>query len=445
MKNNASSKPKTEKTEQKRKTKKRFSLDSFFGDSRVVLIISFILSLFLWIVVSMYASPVDVREIKNVKVTLNLEDSLPAKLNLAIFGEKEFYVDVTVRGKRYQLSDSALAAENLQVIAQMNYVDKAGINTLPLKASFANGGGSLEIISLSRTEIDVYFDTLKTQQYTLEPQIIHDGFEIAAEGFISETPILSSSVVELSGPATEINKIKDVYAKTTLKEPLSTNSTLPVTIEPKGEGSEPLKYIESSSGDITMTIPIKKIMTLPTTVSFINAPLAYSEGFLDMSFEPKQVKAAVSAELADTVDSFPIGILDFSTLSLGVNVREFPPVSSAPITILDDSIKSFRVAIDTSKMKEAVFDIPLTNFSAANVPEGKKVTPMDGTLKEVRIIGLEQDIASLNADGIYVETDLSSQPVTDGIITVPVKIFVKSNTSCWAYGEYKVRVRVSAK
>ena len=199
MKNNPSSQKKISNI------KKRLSLDTLLSDGKVVLAISFLFAMVLWVLVSMYASPVDIREIKNVKVTLNLEDSLPAKLNLAIFGEKDFYVDVTVRGRRYQLSDSALAAENLQVVAQMNYVDKAGINTLPLKASFANGGGDLEIISLSRTEIDVYFDTLKTQQYTLEPQIVHDGFEIAQEGFISETPILSSSVIELSGPEMEIN------------------------------------------------------------------------------------------------------------------------------------------------------------------------------------------------------------------------------------------------
>ena len=220
MKNNPSSQKKISNI------KKRLSLDTLLSDGKVVLAISFLFAMVLWVLVSMYASPVDIREIKNVKVTLNLEDSLPAKLNLAIFGEKDFYVDVTVRGRRYQLSDSALAAENLQVVAQMNYVDKAGINTLPLKASFANGGGD-EIISLSRTEIDVYFDTLKTQQYTLEPQIVHDGFEIAQEGFISETPILSSSVIELSGPEMEINKIRNVYAKASIKEPLPRTSLCP--------------------------------------------------------------------------------------------------------------------------------------------------------------------------------------------------------------------------
>jgi len=437
MKNNPSSQKKISNI------KKHLSLDTLLSDGKVVLAISFLFAMVLWVLVSMYASPVDIREIKNVKVTLNLEDSLPAKLNLAIFGEKDFYVDVTVRGRRYQLSDSALAAENLQVVAQMNYVDKAGINTLPLKASFANGGGDLEIISLSRTEIDVYFDTLKTQQYTLEPQIVHDGFEIAQEGFISETPILSSSVIELSGPEMEINKIRNVYAKASIKEPLAANITLPVSIVPQGDNGEPIKYVESSSDDITVTIPIKKIMTLPTTVSFINAPLAYSEGFLNMRFEPRTVKVAVSTDIADTVDSFPIGIIDFSTLPLGVITREFPPVSTKAITILDEKVKTFRVTIDTSKMREKVFDIPLTNFSAANVPEGRRVTPMDTTLKGVRIIGLENDIASLSADGIYVESDFSNLEATEGIVTVPVRIFVKSNTSCWAYGDYKIRVRIS--
>ena len=65
-----------------------------------------------------------------------------------------------------------------------------------------------EIVSLSQDSINVYFDYYKEGEYTLQPDVVYDGASYVTNGLIAETPVLSANTVKLSGPVTEMAKIK---------------------------------------------------------------------------------------------------------------------------------------------------------------------------------------------------------------------------------------------
>lgn len=422
---------------------KKFTLYNILDNNRIVLFLSLLTAFVIWFVVAIYASPVVVREVKNVKVKINLEDSLPSRLDLTMFGETEFYVDVTIRGKRYLVSETAFSSSDIEVVAPTNYVDTAGKNTLPLNASLVRRGSDIEIVEMSMNEIEVYFDTYKEQQFTLETDVVYDGESLVEDGFIVDTPILSSSVVTVSGAASEINRIKRVVARVEIQPPLITRETFPAQVIPLSEYDGTFRYIETSATEITITMPVKKIVSLPTTVTFLDAPIVYQNSTFDMTFEPKKVSVAVSTEIVDTTDNFSIGIIDFNALKPGLNEFDFPAVQSASITILDD-VESFNVVVDTGPVSTEIFNVPLSNLSISNIPVGKKAEPVSSFINGVTIVGPQLSLELLDAEGIYVEVDLDNESMDDGIHTVRANVFVKSNNDCWAYGEYTLRIRISA-
>ena len=112
-------------------------------------------------------SPQTTRVIKDVKVTI--DDTVPSQFGLEVFGESEFVVDVTVKGKKYVTS--SLSADDIVVTANTNYVDSSGVKTLQLKVSQKDEDSDYEITSYSANYIEVYFDTYKEVELPLEGKI----------------------------------------------------------------------------------------------------------------------------------------------------------------------------------------------------------------------------------------------------------------------------------
>ena len=73
-----------------------------------------------------------------------------------------------------------------------------------------NENDEFEIVSVSEQQIEVYFDVYKEIDFLLEPKVITDG-DLVKSGYIAGDPILSADKVTVSGPATEIDSIKNVF------------------------------------------------------------------------------------------------------------------------------------------------------------------------------------------------------------------------------------------
>ncbi|MBQ6935206.1 MAG: hypothetical protein IJN49_01530, partial [Clostridia bacterium] len=178
--------------------KSKFSV--LLNNNKFVFVIAFLSSIIIWLAVTINVSPETTRIIKDVKVTV--DSTVPSQFGLEVFGDNEFYVDVTVKGKKYQISPANLSADDIIVLAQTNNVDSAGNRTLLLKAESATGSNNYTISAISQRSIDVYFDVPKTIDMVVEPEVITDGFEIVKEGFVTGPVNLSETSVTLTGPAT---------------------------------------------------------------------------------------------------------------------------------------------------------------------------------------------------------------------------------------------------
>lgn len=410
-----------------------------FYDNKVLMVFSFIFAVLIWLVVAIALSPIDTAVIKDVPVEINLTNSLPAQFDLQIFGQSEFTVDVEVSGKRYIVNSASVNKDSVKVVAQTGYVDSAGKHRLLLKVTKANENDEFEIISVSEQQIEVFFDVYKELAMPIEPRVI--GKEnLAKNGFVAGEPIISSDTVTVSGPATEIDSIKKVYAEMEVERPLDVTTTQPAEIKAYNENEGVLHYITFNYGnsEITITLPIYYLVDKPTSIDFKNTPLAYIEKGFEYSVSPATLKAGIQGVDKNTAPAtVSIAAIDFAHLKPGKNTFTVNADEIPSVYIVDDT-KSFTVTVDVKNCSTKTLVIPEENVNFVNVPEGFEVSGIEKPIGSVIVVGPASSLEKIRAADIVANVDLKDIDIAAKNQSVGAKLSVINRNDCWVSGEYKV-------
>lgn len=412
----------------------KFSFNDLFNNDKFLLVFSLAAALIVWLMVVVNVSPATTRVIQGVKV--NIDSTVPSQFGLEVFGEKDFTVDVTVEGKKYQISSAALSAEDIVITAQTNSVDSAGNRTLQLKPEIPEGA-DYKIKSISSKTIDVYFDMPKTVQMVIEPQVVADGFSIVEEGFTSGNINLSDTSVTVTGPSTEINRIEKVVAKLVLEKSLSSNKSAKAEIILLNDKNRSdFKYVTTSLDEVVLTIPVLQTKELNTVVGFKNAPDNFIVTPLKYTVSPAKEFFNISVDDYDKIVDFTIGIIDFKTLSPSNHVYTF---LAEDVSIAEGSkTEEFTVNVDMTGIGQEYINYSADNFEINN-PD-KKEYKVSGLNKSVAVVGMVKELESITEENIKVQIDLSDLDINQGqTVSVPAVVTIE-NAGCWIYGTYFVDV-----
>ena len=101
--------------------KSRASLDSLINNNQFVMIVSLLTAILIWFTVAYYIDNKITDVVKNVPVTINVQDSGLARLNLEPVYPNEFQIDVTVNGPRSVIGN--LKPEDIQLTAVTSSVN----------------------------------------------------------------------------------------------------------------------------------------------------------------------------------------------------------------------------------------------------------------------------------------------------------------------------------
>lgn len=412
----------------------KFKLNDLFNNDKFLLVFSLFSALVIWILVVVNVSPATTRVIKGVKV--NIDSTVPSQFGLEVFGENEFTVDVTVKGKKYQISPTALSAEDIVITAQTNNVDSAGNRTLQLKPEIPDGA-DYTITTLSEKSIEVYFDTAKTVQMVIEPQVVADGFPVVSEGYTCGNINLSETSVTVTGPSTEINRIEKVVAKLVLKKSLSANKSADAEILLLNDKNKSdFKYVTLSKEKVVLTIPVLQMKELETIVAFKNAPDNFMVTPLSYTVSPAKDLFNISVDDYDKTVDFTVGTIDFKTLSPSNHVFTF---LAEDVAVAEGSeTEEFTVNVDMSGISQEYMTYSADKF-VVNNPD-KKEYKISALNKSIVMVGSTKDLESITEEAIKVEIDLSEIDISKGqSVTVPAVVTV-DNAGCWIYGSYSVDV-----
>lgn len=416
--------------------KKKITLQDIFMNNKFVLVFSIFVAIVIWGTVSMTVSPEETRIIENVKVTLEQsEDS-----EYQVFGFEDTYVDVTVKGRKYLISSNALSADDIAVVAKSNYVDFAGMQTLTLSATILNNT-EVTITNLSQKTVSAYYGVGKTSIVPVEVELNSDN--VVPKGYISEDPISSLSTVTIYGPSTEVDKIQKILAKVEIDEEITETTVFDAEVVAVTENGKKAKYtvIEDNMENFTVTVPVSKVEEKKIAVKCVNMPTYYNDNMPEISISPSKIKVAAAQSVLDEIDELIIGTIDFNTIKNTNNKFTFSLSDIDEVKVIDD-VSEVTVAVNCYPMEMRNFTVGKDNITLLNLKEGYKAELISNEISEVSIVGKPKNISSFDdVTQLYAKVDLASADV--GTKSYDADVYIKNDDTCWVYGKYTVKVKVT--
>ena len=427
----------------KSKKNTKYTLSSLLANNRFLLIASFIISFVLWVWVAIEQSPEVQRVINNVPVSIKYENSVPEKLGLQIFGKSDFTIDITVTGKKYIVS--SLKPEDFSVIANTNNADSSGKKILKINVKAKEENSDFYITSYSDSEIEVFFDRYKEVEIPINVNVETSLNNVVPENHIIGDAVSSVDTLIVSGPTTIVNQIESLNANISIDDVLTQTTTKQASIVALSKENSVVDttLVDFSDNNVTVTLPVLKIVTLPTTVEFKNIPSYYANHPISYKVYPSSVKAAVPVDLVESTKAYVVDTIDFSDIYDKKNSYVINANESQSIEFLDDNISSFTITIDASHMSSKTITVPKENISVKNNISTLNIDLDVDSGKTVTIVGPSDVLATVTGNDFYITVDTSEQNIESNAQTLKGKVTSPANKQCWAVGDCNIKVSVN--
>lgn len=419
---------------------KKLSLRQLFSNTKFLVVFSILVAFIFWIVVALEYAPVIENEIKDIPVKIDMNNSVPDKLGLQIFGQSDYTINVTVRGNRYIVGGDLLTADDFEATAQTAYVDSAGKHSLVVKVTAKDANADYEIISKSTDYIEVYFDKYAEKEVEVTPRIISELDDYTADDYMFDKAdiIYETKTVKVSGAQTEVNSITAAYADIPIEKKLTQSETIDASVVLSNGSDLDSKYVKingESRLTVPVTLPVYKMQTSAVSVSFKNTPSDYINSPLLYSISPSRVRVAVLQNGSDTTNSLDIGTIDFANITPSNGSFTFLASNVKTAKFLDGTT-SFNVEVNTDGLSTKKLE---PNINSIMITGGSGVSAGNvdlSSIGSVTVVGTQTALASVNANMLEVNINLTNIKLEEGENTVPVTVTLKNSKNCWVSGSY---------
>lgn len=441
------------------KHNKKSKIESLFYNNKFLMVFSLILAIFIWGAAKINYSTETVRTVSDVKVSL--ENTLSDGSDYVYFVEDDkLYVEVEISGKAYNINSNAVSKDDIIVETNSTYIDSSGYKLLTLSARLADGvGGDVKINSVSPSSIAVYYDRKTTYSFNVEAKLKNDIKTLSSGEYTVGQPVASLSTVDITGPASVINKLKNVYFEAEIPEdslPLTSTIEIPAVITYNFEGFADSQFlvcegVNNESNPATVTVPVYVVGKVPVGVKFINQPSVYQENPPRIVLTPNEVEVSYNPKDGSEFNMLYVGTIDFRDISNKVNTFTFKVDEKLGVNIINKDLKEFTAKVDMSSMSEKTLTTVPGKIVYLNQDNNfdYSVDFSGGNLNNIVLIGPKESLDKITADDIQIEINVSSLNLSrSGAQTIEVSnISIQSDevNDCWVYGRYTARVTADQK
>lgn len=419
------------------KKNKKFFLNKILQNSKFLFFISLLISLSMWIYMSIGNGNDTVVTISNIPVQIELSDDA-IKNGLQIFNTGDITASVSVSGNRAIIG--SLTQNDIIVTAATNAIDSSGNYTLSLSASKANPYEDFQIVSnVTPSNVNVLIDYYRESTFDIQDNVVYK----VSEGYFASTAISSKSIM-ITGPQTEVSKIAKVIASATLANTLTSSTETKAEILLYDSENNLIEDTEMLNMDFTtvdVSISVLPEKSLPIKPVFINKPEGLDISDDMINIEPSSIMLAGTQEVLENLNSVTLETIDFSTLR---NERQtFTLAIDIPPDCKNISNASTaRVTLDLSSMSSKTLTVERFNVQGLTPNHTAQITQKS---IDVTIYGPKEELDKLTKDNITAIIDTSSSSGTVGSVQMPVTFAMPDASRCWANGSYKANLTISEK
>lgn len=366
----------------------------------------------LWFYVINVENPTGSANLRDLPVELQGESDL-AQTGLMVTNLSQETIDLKVTGKKKTLMK--LNKKNVSLTVDVSSITQEGEYDLTCKTVFPShiNTDNVSVSSWSEMKVAVTVEKQGTKTIRVRGEFIGTEAESCLAGTVTTDP----EVLELTGPEDSLAKI--AYAQVQVGGESVSDTIVEqapvVFMDKNGIPVEDLENITSSATDAEITVPVRRVVSIPLTVTFKDGGGATSE---DVSYEITPSSITVVAEDTEELPkSISLGEIDLSQVygdtsySMPIQIPDGVTAWGAP------SYASVSVSLD----KLASRQIATGNIILNNVPEGYVASLVSPKLY-VWVRGTPSQISKLTADEIAVEVDLSGAALEDELQRFPATV-----------------------
>lgn len=394
-------------------------------------ILSLLISMVLWLLVVQYINPEDTRRIDNIKIQLNMEDSVPAGEGLVLVTDFNESMSLTYTASRDVIA--VLNTDKITAYVDLSNATSSGEYSFPVKVD--TGGQNITIVDQSLKNVTLKFEKSATAQVKINVNIQGN----VKEGYIKNDPVCVPSVLNIEGPESKISQI--VAAEVTVEDS-EYSQTMVYSCDYKfvdAQGNEISKdFITTDYEKVDVSVTVLKTKMLPITATIINSSGGYDNNFAVLSIDPGTINVAGSEEVLDTMNSYDLGTIDVADKTENFEQTYVVSLQNGIKNI--DEISSVKVSVDFGDIRTKT--IRFSNFSVENAAEGQNINVTDKYI-DVTFRGIASDIAQLKESDVTIVIDCQNKPQTKGVNSMPIYAVIPGDYKIGVVGKYYVMADVS--
>ncbi len=418
--------------------------NDIFSSKPVIFLISLFFSLAIWCVVSIYETPETNRVFQDVKVQMNLADTVPGLLDLSVFGTNEFYCDVTVNGKSYLVNDTTFTADKIIVKPKLEDIRTPGVYEVELTAQLSNSSADLSVVSVEPKYITVYFDQAVEKEFQLT-LVGADEYSVADDCIIDSMTLRPATVLAI-GPSLEMNYIREIRANVAFSEPISVTTQHPVSLEFVADGKNISYTTIKEQESIYLDVQVSMKKTYETKIDFVNAPKGLAlDQFMTCTLndygKTLTLYVPTESESLMSATSITVGRIDMSSVTLAdsqtLTVERYN--RSIFYDVLPETF-DVNITMNTDNLTALTATVPVV-YSGDNAES----YVFGDSVEEIVIICDAEKADLLDLSRLYAEPDvLQLNKLDSGEQTVNVAIVFPENCDyAWVAGKYTTTVTIS--
>ena len=412
-------------------------------NNRAVAIASVVLAVILWLVISISENPERTVTVSSVPIVINTQDSVVSVMGMDIVSKDHpTEAAVTVTGPSYIVS--SLKNSDISLKADLTPVTEAGTYELTVIASRSSSKTGYNFVSISPQTVKVTFDFVDTRTFDLE--LVAEGAS-AIEGLVAEEPILigsdQSKTITVTGPRTEMSKVKSVAAVAKVNEVLSKTTAFeaPIVLYDEDGIEVDAALFNLPYEKVNIAVPIFREKTFPILLSK-DSPSAAS--YIRYNLSAASVAVMGEPKDVDETEKIYLKNIDFSGISKAV-ATDGKVVVRAPLD-LPTTLKT----VNSESFVDVTFDLSnyenrtlrIVALSAENLSDGQTAKLSSGYV-DVTVCGPANTVRMIDPNKLSVSVNCSGK--TDGVYNMTCTVNTSAYPEIWSVGNVAASVTVSGK
>jgi len=347
-------------------------------------IISILIAFFFWWAVVSYEDPVREVTFDNVPVTkINVESVTDN--NYAIEYLEGEFVQVVVKAKKSVVDN--LTANDIYVFADISSMSIT--NAIDIQAQVDVDYQSIDIYPANmKVKIENIISANKEVQYYFEGEV--------AEGYIALDPIITPSIIQVTGPESQVAQIASVIVPIPIDQ-AKRDVTLYYSPDLLDSQNKPVGKITTNVSEVSITVPVE--LTKEVGVKF--EPVGtVPEGYRLISSILDQTKVTIKGKQQDIqgIDNIVINDIELTDITsntvLEVFLEDYLPSTA---DIVGDN-KNLTITITVEPLIEKVIEFTTEDIVVKNLPEGYIFSYTNEDPITITVKGIAEELADVTVE-----------------------------------------------